>query len=138
MYITLKPTAFILDLKMPGMSGLDTQPNIDEQIDYILFNLNIKKYTKGSKYLKTAINIAQFEKDSDIDISTITKKIAFRNNISNSESIQSSMDKSMKKVSISNTEDIELKKIFDTKNYKITTKDFIVRALSYIDKKSEK
>ena len=194
-YLTLKPTAFILDLQMPKMSGLDIvnkllstpnvdskkniiiisgsvplqsqpstidivkwmlpkpinfdvlfrelrdiknepinlQPNIDEQIDYIFINLNIKKYTKGSKYLKNAINIAYSENNSDINISTITKKIAYRNNISNSESIQSAMDKTMKKVYTTNTKDMELKKIFEAK-YKITTKDFISRALVYIEK----
>lgn len=46
------------------------------------------------------------------------------------------MYKIMKKVYTTNTKDMELKKIFEAK-YKITTKDFISRALNYIDKKNE-
>lgn len=192
-YISLKPTAFILDLDMPKMSGLDVinqlsndtnfdskkniivvsgsmpfrsqisnpqkikwifpkpidydrlieeireidtelnlKDNIETDINKLFCDLDIKPYTKGSNYLKTAINIAYYDIDRDINISNITKKIAFKHNITHSNSIQSAMDKTVENIYIKGIKDIRLKKAFSA-DYKITTKDFINRALYYID-----
>ncbi len=82
--------------------------------------------------LKTAINIAYYNTYRDINISDITKQIAFRHNISHSDSTQSAMGKTVGNVYIKGVKDSNLKKLFPA-DYKITTKDFINRALYYID-----
>ena len=192
-YLSLKPTAFILDLDMPKMSGLDVinqlsndtnfdskkniivasgsmpfrsqitnpkkikwifskpidydrlieeireikkeedlKPNLEQDLDNLFSGLDIKPYTKGSKYLKTAINIAYYDTERDINISNITRRIAFKHKISHSDSIQSSMDKTVGTIYIKGVKDANLRSFFAT-DYKITTKDFISRALYYID-----
>ena len=192
-YISLKPTAFILDLNMPKMSGLDVinelsnetnfdskkniivisgamsfgshicnpkkikwiftkpikydrliqeireiqneeiiRPKLEQKLDNLFFSLDIKPYTKGSNYLKTAISIAYYNPERDINISSITREICCRNKISNSDSIQSSIDKTVGTIYIENIKDKHLRNMFST-DYKITTKDFINRALNYID-----
>ena len=93
--------------------------------------LDIKPYTKGSIYLKNAIYIAYYNNSREINISNITKKIAIRYNVPNSDSIQSSMDKTVSTLYPKHVKDDDLKKVF-TSDYKITTKDFISRALYYI------
>lgn len=192
-YLSFKPTAFILDLDMPKISGLDVinelsndtnfdskkniivvsgsmpfrsqinnpkkirwiftkpinyallieeireiyyeetiKPNLENKLDDLFINLDIKPYNKGSNYLKTAISIAYFDTERDINISDITRQIAYRTGISNSDSIQSAMDKTVNTIYIKKIADTNLQKQFIT-NYKITTKDFINRALHYIE-----
>lgn len=67
-----------------------------------------------------------------MNISNITKQIAWKYKISNSDSIQSAMDKTVSTLYLKNIEDIKLKRLFSA-DYKITTKDFISRAIYYID-----
>ena len=108
------------------------KPTFKEDLDVLFSNLDIKPYTKGSNYLKTAICIAYYEDSQDINISNITKQIAYKYNVSHSDSIQSAMDKTVRTIYPKHVKDDNLKKVF-TSDYKITTKDFISRALYYID-----
>ena len=62
--------------------------------------------------LKTAINIAYYNTYRDINISDITKQIAFRHNISHSDSTQSAMDKTVGNVYIKGFKDSNLKNYF--------------------------
>ncbi len=109
------------------------KPTFKEDLDTLFSNLDIKPYTKGSNYLKAAICIAYYDNSYDINISNIIKKIAGRYHISHSDSIQSAMDKTVSTLYPKHLKDVNLQKVF-TSNYKITTKDFISRALYYIEK----
>ena len=102
--------------------------DLTEDLNNLFSGLYIKPYTKGSKYLKTAIRIAYYDDERDINITNITKRISK----SNSDSIQSAMDKTVNTIYIKGIKDEYLKTLF-TSDYKITTKDFINRALDYID-----
>lgn len=106
-------------------------PTFKDDLDVLFSKLDIKPYTKGSIYLKNAIYIAYYNNSREINISNITKKIAIRYNVTNSDSIQSSMDKTVSTLYPKHVKDDDLKKVF-TSDYKITTKDFISRALYYI------
>ena len=108
------------------------KPTFKEDLDFLFFKLDIKPYTKGSTYLKNAICIAYYDDSKEINISNITKKIAVRYNVPHSDSIQSAMDKTVRTIYPKHVKDDNLKKVF-TSDYKITTKDFISRALYYID-----
>ena len=107
------------------------KPTFKEDLDVLFNRLDIKPYTKGSNYLKNAIYIAYYEDSNDINISNITKQIASRYNLSHSDSIQSAMDKTVRTLYPKNVKDEKLKRVF-TSDYKITTKDFISRAIYYI------
>ena len=78
------------------------------------------------------ITIAYLEHTEDINISNIVKKIARKYNVSRSDSIQSAMDKTVGHLYPKTLKDTQLQKFFSS-NYKITTKDFIIRAIYYID-----
>lgn len=108
------------------------KPTFKEDLDVLFSDLDIKPYTKGANYLKTAIYIAYYEDSNDINISNIAKQIASRYNISHYDSVQSAMDKTVRTLYPKHVKDTSLKKVF-TSDYKITTKDFISRALYYID-----
>lgn len=108
------------------------KPTFKEDLDVLFSKLDIKPYTKGSTYLKNAIYIAYYDDSKEINISNITKKIAVRYNVSNSDSIQSSMDKTVSTLYPRRVKDDDLKRVF-TSDYKITTKDFISRALYYMN-----
>lgn len=108
------------------------KPTFKEDLDVLFARLDIKPYTKGSNYLKNAIYIAYYEDSNDINISNITKQIANRYNVSHSDSVQSAMDKTVRTLYPKHVKDDDLKRVF-TSDYKITTKDFISRALYYID-----
>ena len=192
-YLTLKPTALVLDLDMPVMSGIEVinelsndtnfdskkniivvsgsmpfrsqisnpnkikwifskpldydrlieeireikrneglKPSLEQDLDKMFTGLDIKPYTKGSRYLKTAINIAYYDVERDINISNIIRHISFSYKNSHLDSIQSAMDKTVSTIYYKKVKDIKLKKAFSA-DYKITTKDFINRALYYID-----
>lgn len=104
--------------------------NLDSDLNSLFINLDINPYTKGSTYLKNAISIAFYD-ISNINITKIAKEIACINGISNSDSIQSAMDKAVNSYYFENVADTELKKIFI--GDKITTKDFISKAVYYIN-----
>ena len=192
-YISLKSTAFILDLNMPKMSSLDVinelsndtnfdskkniivisgsmpfrsqinnpkkikwifqkpinydrlseeireiqdeeivKPQLENKLDDLLDDLYIKPYTKGAKYLKNAIKIAYYDNERDINITNITKQIANGRQISNSDSIQSAMDKTVNTIYIKKIKNSYVRELFAYDD-KITTKDFINRSLKYID-----
>ena len=192
-YIALKPTAFILDLDMPVMSGIEVinelsndvnfdskkniivvsgsmpfrsqisnpnkikwifskpidfnrlieeireikkeenlKPDLEQDIDKIFNGLDLKPYTKGSRYLKNAINIAYYDTDRDINISNIIRHISYDFKNPHLDSIQSAMDKTVNTIYIKSVKDADIKEAFYT-DYKLTTKEFINKALSYID-----
>ena len=108
------------------------KPTFKEDLDVLFSDLDIKPYTKGANYLKNAIYIAYYENSNDINISNITKQIANRYNVSHHDSVHSAMDKTVRTLYPKHVKDDNLKKVF-TSDYKITTKDFISRALYYID-----
>lgn len=103
-----------------------------KDLDNLFLELDIKSYTKGAIYLKDAICIAYYESTPKINISNIAKEIAFKNQVNNSESIQSIMDKAVNSIYFRDFDNKNLKKFFPT-NYKFTTKDFISRVIYYID-----
>ena len=98
----------------------------------MFIGLYIKPCTKDSRYLKTAINIAYDDEERDSNISNIIKLISFRYKNPHLDTIQSTMDKIVNTIYVKIIKDIKLKRVFSTE-YKITTKDFINRALYYID-----
>ena len=104
--------------------------NLDSDLNSLFINLDINPYTKGSTYLKNAISIAFYD-INNINITKIVKQIACINGFSNSDSIQSSMDKTVNSLYFENVTDTKLKKIF--LGNKITTKDFISKAVYYIN-----
>lgn len=108
------------------------KPNVDKHLNELFTGLDIKPYTKGSRYLKTAINLAYYNEKQDINISNIVKQISINYNIPNIDSIQSVMDKTVNTIYFKKVKDLKVKRFFTT-DYKITTKDFISRALYYID-----
>ena len=80
--------------------------------------------------MKNAISIAFYDIDN-INITRIAKQIACTNGISNSNCIQSAMDKAVNSYLFDNIKDLELKNIF--LGDRITTKDFISKAIYYIN-----
>lgn len=107
--------------------------NLDSDLNSLFINLGINPYTKGSTYLKNAISIAfsDINNINNINITKIAKQIACISDVSNSDSIQSSMDKAVNSFYFENVTDKELKKIFLVD--KITTKEFISKAVYYIN-----
>ena len=108
------------------------KPDLEQDLDRLFTGLDIKPYTKGSRYLKTAINTAYYDTDRDTDISNIIKHISYNYKNPHLDSIQSAMDKTVNTLYLKKVEDEKIKKAFSG-NYKITTKEFIIKALSYID-----
>lgn len=110
------------------------KPDLEQNLDRLFTGLDIKPYTKGSRYLKTAINTAYYDtdRDTDINISNIIKHISYNYKNPHLDSIQSAMDKTVNTLYLKKVEDEKIKKAFSG-NYKITTKEFIIKALSYID-----
>ena len=104
--------------------------NLDSDLNSLFIKLDINPYTKGSTYLKNAISIAFYDIDN-INITRIAKQIACTNGISNSNCIQSAMDKAVNSYLFDNVKDLELKNIFLCD--RITTKDFISKAVYYIN-----
>jgi two-component system response regulator (stage 0 sporulation protein A) len=104
--------------------------NLDSDLNSLFIKLDINPYTKGSTYLKNAISIAFYDIDN-INITRIAKQIACTNGISNSNCIQSAMDKAVNSYLFDNVKDLELKTIF--LGDRITTKDFISKAIYYIN-----
>lgn len=107
--------------------------DLDSELNSLFISLDINPYTKGSTYLKSAISIAFYD-INNINITKIAKQIACTNGISNSDSIQSAMDKAVNSYYFEKVRDTELKKIFI--GDKITTKDFISKAVYYINNKT--
>ena len=104
--------------------------NLDSDLNSLFIKLDINPYTKGSTYLKNAISIAFYDIDN-INITRIAKQIACTNGISNSNCIQSAMDKAVNSYLFDNIKDLELKNIFlGDRN---TTKYFISKAIYYIN-----
>ena len=108
------------------------KPDLEQDLDRLFTGLDIKPYTKGSRYLKTAINTAYYDNDRDVNISNIIRHISYNYKNPHLDSIQSAMDKTVNTLYLKKVEDEKIKKAFSG-NYKITTKEFIVKALSYID-----
>ena len=105
-------------------------------INFLYKNLSIKPYLKGSKYLRSAINIAYYDSEREINISNISKQVAKKFKVKHYDSVQSAIDKTINAITLTNTKDTYIKNLFSS-NYKITTKDFIDRALLFIDKNTE-
>ena len=192
-YLCLKPTVFILDLKMPKMSGLEVieklsddkyfdskrniivvsaitslrsqisntkkiewvfqkpfdfnklihiirniykettfKKNIEHDLNYLLNDLSIKPYLKGAKYLKKAIEFVYYDPEREINIASLTKQVAIKFKVFRPDSVHSAIDKTINTMTLLKTSDPHIKTLF-TSYYKITTKDFIDRAIHFID-----